>query len=303
MLGFTKQSVDIKDFYPEMYGFTGIELEEFKNNFKMNDLLNKIGQRRFNIIKKLGAEINIYINRFKFNYQVKIIETPTLYDATPNPENDPINNPFDIIYNKFQKKLDTNIITSEKDKNITHLFLKYMSIIQSYMPFIKIKETVDYSTIVDFNVIVKYDYSSNLILNYIIDEINRLINYNTNKVVKTNLVIFIIEITWKLFNLTNYNITMYDRDVSFFNQILYSSDYYLETNNQDTMIDAIDFYGTSKDVDEMTEEQKEKHQEEVEDNIEEDQAIDWGDEIADAEGMFELNTKSTHNEYIRNMFE
>lgn len=303
LLGFTRQFVDIKDFYPEIYGFTGIQLEEFKKNFKMNDLLNKIGQRRFNIIKKLGAEINIYVNRFKFNYQVKIIETPTIYDTTPNPENDPINNPFDIIYNKFQKKLDTNVITSEKDKNITHLFLKYMIVIQSYMPFIKLKETVDYSTFLDFNVVVKHDYSSNLVLNYIIDEINRLINYNTNKVVKTNLVIFIIEIAWKLFNLTNYNITMYDRDVSFFNQILYSSDYYLETQNQDTMMDAIDFYGTSKDVDSMTEEQREKHQEEVEDDIEEDQAIDWGDEEVDAEGLFDLNTKSTHNEYIRNMFE
>jgi hypothetical protein len=285
-----------------MYGFTGTELEEFKNGFKMNNLLNKIGQRRFNIIKKLGTEINVYVNRFKFNYQVKIIETPTIYDATPNPENDPINNPFDIIYNKFQKKLDTNITTSQKEKNMTHLFLKYMSIIQSYMPFIKLKESVDYSTFVDYNVIVKHDYSSNLVLNYIIDEINRLINYNTNKVVKTNLVIFIIEIAWKLFNLTNYNITMFDRDVSFFNQILYSSDFYLETQNQDAMMDTIDFYGIAKDVDTMTEEQKEKHQEEMEDDIEEDQAIDWGDEKVDAEGLFDLNTKPVHTEYIRNMF-
>ena len=45
-------------------------------------------------------------------------------------------------------------------------------------------------------------------LDNIIDEINRLINYNQNKVIKTNIVLFIIEITWKLFNLTNYNITM-----------------------------------------------------------------------------------------------
>src|SRR6185312_8059098 len=49
---------NIKDFYPEMYGFTNEELENFKKKFKMNDLLNKIAQRRCNIIKKLGAEIN-----------------------------------------------------------------------------------------------------------------------------------------------------------------------------------------------------------------------------------------------------
>ena len=170
-------------------------------------------------------------------------------------------------------------------------------------PFMKLKETIDYSSFIDFNTILKHDYSSNLILNYIIDEINRLINYNTNKVVKTNIVLFIIEITWKLFNLTNYNITMFNREVSYFNQILYTSDFYLETQSQDMMVDAIDFYGTAKDTESMTEEQRDKHQEDLEDDVEEDQAIDWGDEEVDAEGLFELNTKSTHNEFIRNMFE
>ena len=61
----------------------------------------------------------------------------------PNPENDPINNPFDIIYTKFQKKLDTNITTIQKDKNTLHLFLKYMGIIQMYLPFIKLNENID----------------------------------------------------------------------------------------------------------------------------------------------------------------
>jgi hypothetical protein len=303
LLGFTRQHIDIKDFYPEMFGFTFEQLEEFKKTFKMNNLFNKIAQRRFSIIKKFGSEINVYVNRFKFNFQIKLIELPILFDNTPNPENDTINNPFDIIYNKFQKKLDNNITTSQKDKNNTHLFLKYMGIIQSYMPFIKIKENLDYSTFVDYNIILKHDYSTNLILNYIIDEINRLINYNSNKVVKTNLVIFIIEIAWKLLNITNYNITMFDRDVNFFNQILYSSEYYLETQTQDMMIDAIDFYETSKDVENMTEEEREKHQDKIEDDIEEDQAIDWGDEEYDAEGLFDINTKPTHNEFIRNMFE
>ena len=53
----------------------------------------------------------------------------------------------------------------------------------------------------------------------------------------------------------------------------------------------------------MTEEEREKHQESLEDDVEEDQAIDWGDEEVDAEGLFELNTKPTNTEFIRNMFE
>ena len=303
LIGFTRQFISIKDFYPEIYGMTAEEYEEFKKKFKMTELLNKIAQRRFDIVKKLGAEINTYVNRFKFNYQVKIVETPTFYDQHPNPENDPINNPFDIIYTKFQKKLDTTITTIQKDKNALHLFLKYMGTIQSYLPFIKLGETIDYTTIIDYNVIVKHDFSTNLVLNYIIDEINRLINYNQSKAVKTNLVLFIIEITWKLFNLTNYSITMADRDVNYFNQILYTSEFYLETQTQEMSVDAIDFYGTTKDITEMTEEQREKYQDDLDDDKEEDQAIDYGDEQVDAEGLFELNNKLERNEYTKNMFD
>lgn len=302
LIGFTRSDINIKDFYPEIYGMTYEEYQKFRDNFKMNNLINKIAQRRFNIIKKLGSQINTYVNRFKYNYQVKIIETTNLYGQTSNPENEPINNPFDIIYNKFQKKLDSNIVTEQKDKDSIHLFLKYINLIQLYLPFIKISETNDWSTFINYLTIIKHDYSSNLVLNYIIDEINRLINYNTNKVVKTNLVIFIIEITWKLFNLTNYNITMHDQEVNFFNQILYSSDFYLETQVQDELVDAIDFYGTAKDEKDMNEEQREKYKEELEDVIEEDQAIDWGDTEFDAEGMFDLNTKPVHTEFINNMF-
>jgi hypothetical protein len=302
-LGFTRQYINIRDFYPEIYGMTSEEYEQFKNNIKMNDLLNKIGQRRFEIVKKLGAEINTYINRFKFNYQVKIIETPTFYDAHPNPENDPINNPFDIIYTKFQKKIDTSITTIQKDKNISHIFLKYMGTIQSYLPFIKINETLDYVNVIEYNILLKHDYSSNLVLNYIIDEINRLMNYNQSKIVKTNLILFIIEITWKLFNLTNHSITMSDRDVSYFNQILYTSDFYLETQTQDMLVDSIDFYGTVKDLSEMTEEERTKYKDEIDDDKEEDEAIDYGDEEIDAEGIFELNTKLERNEYTKNMLE
>jgi hypothetical protein len=302
LLGFTRQFIDIKDFYPEIYGMTSDELEEFKQKIKMENFINKIAQRRFDVIKKLGGEINTYINRFKFNYQVKIIEPVSFYEQTPNPENDPINNPFDIIYNKFQKKLDTNITTILKEKNNLHLFLKYMGLIQTYLPFTNIKVKFDYGSFIDYNKIIKDDFSTNLVLNYIIDEINRLINYNQNKVIKTNIVLFIIEITWKLFNLTNYNITMHDREVSYFHQILYTSEFYLETQTQDMLMDAIDFYGTTKDITEMTEEQREKYQDELENDKEEDEAIDYGDEIVDTEGLFDLNTKPVHTKFIDNMF-
>ena len=177
-----------------------------------------------------------------------------------------------------------------------------MGIIDLYLPFANIKEKFDYTNFVDYKTVIKHDFSSNLMLNYIIDEINRLINYNQNKVVKTNLVLFILELTWKMFNLTNYSMTMFDRDVSYFNQMLYTTEFYLETQTQDMSVDAIDFYGTNADLNDMNEEEREKHQEEVLDNIEEEQAIDYGDEIVDAEGLLDINTKNVHTKYVDNMF-
>ncbi len=44
-------------------------------------------------------------------------------------------------------------------------------------------------------------------LNYIIDEINRLIENNTNKVVKTNVVNFVLEILINLFDSFNFDIS------------------------------------------------------------------------------------------------
>ena len=96
---------------------------------------------------------------------------------------------------------------------------------------------------------------------------------------------------------------MADRDVNYFNQILYTSEFYLETQTQEMSVDAIDFYGTTKDITEMTEEQREKYQDDLDDDKEEDQAIDYGDEQVDAEGLFELNNKLERNEYTKNMFD
>ena len=301
LLGFTRQFVNIKDFYPEIYGYTYDKILELSklNNFSMNLFINKIAHKRFNIVKKLGYELNRYINRIKYNYQVKIFENTNPYETNTDPALDPINNPFDIIYNKFYKKFDTNIITIHNENKKEHIFLKYINTIQSFMPFIKISNTVEFSNYIDYNVIIKDDFSSNLVLNYIIDEINRLIQYNTNKVSKTNIILFIIELIWKLFSLYNYDIAQYDKDVNYFNQILYTSDFYLETQNNELMIDAIDYYGNLHNLEEMNEDDREKLLNEKDDNDEENIALDVDIEL-DYEGSYNLYTNYDYEDNLTN---
>jgi len=76
--GLSRQQISITDIYPEIYGLTQEQYnEQFKNSkkFTMNDFINKIYMKRFNIIKNLAIKLNIYINRFKFNYNVILIES------------------------------------------------------------------------------------------------------------------------------------------------------------------------------------------------------------------------------------
>jgi hypothetical protein len=136
-----------------------------------------------------------------------------------------------------------------------------------------------------------------MILNYIADEFVRLLSYNDNKTQKTNICLFILEIVNKLFDLYNLDIAMFDKDVDHFNQILYSSEFYLETQNKTLFVDAVDYYGDQHNLKEVdNDEEKEKMMDEIEDDIEEFNAQDLGDEIVDEEGMFDLYSNYDYKE-------
>ena len=82
---------------------------------------------------------------------------------------------------------------------------------------------------------------------------------------------------------------MFYKDVDHFNQILYTSEFYLETQSKSLFVDAVDYYGEQHNLDEVeNEEDKEKIMEEIEDDIEELNAQDIGDDIADEEGIYKL---------------
>ncbi len=298
LFGLTRQQVNIRDFYPEIFGMTQDDFNsKFKDNknFKMSDFVNKVCTRRFNIIKKLGYELNKYINRFKYNYTVSLITTEYI---NPNTEQtniiyEPSNNPLDILYTKYQKKLDSEIITENDDKGSKHIFLKYINDILTYLPFsmkVSKSDELKFSEVIDDHYITKNDNTSNLVLNYILDEFDRIINYNTNKTIKTNITHFIVDVMVIMFNEYNKEITLFNKQLNQFYQILYTSEFYLETQNAELMVDAIDYYSnqhTLAEVNNMDDEQRTKVIDGMEDDVEEADALDIGDEILDEEGRFD----------------
>ncbi len=312
MFGLPRQQINISDVYPEIYGMTKEDIEnhfEKNKNFTMYDFISKVCIRRFNLIKKLGYELNKYINRFKYKYTVNILTTEFI-----NPNNnqtvvisEPSNNPIDLLYVNYQKKLDSDIQTDINDKNNKHIFLKYINDILTYMPFsIKNdkKDNIKFSNFIDYNFILKNDNTTNLILNYILDEILRLIEYNTNKATKTNVAHFVIDVICILFNQYNFDTHFFNKELSNFHQILYTSPFYLETQNADLMMDAIDFYAEQRekeDFDKLSPEEQERIREQKYDDEEEAQGMDIGDDILDDEGRFDFYSNYQFIDNIKNM--
>jgi len=303
LIGFTRQQINIRDFYPEIYGLSKENFDLKFKDFNMEIFINKIANRRFHIVKNLGVQLHNYINRFKNNYKINIITIEATYSNNLNEQitntyiSDSANNPLDLLYVKYQKKIENNIITENKDKNTTHVFLKYINIINQYLSFDNIKlnknDIPEYSEIIDYNIIFKNDYITNITLNYIIDEIIRLINFNTNKNIKTNIINFIADIICNIFNQTFFEISKSNHELNYFYQILYTSEFYLETQNSEYMIDALDYYSNQeevKNIDNLNEDDKDRLENEIEDDNEEFEAMDMGDEIIDAEGIFDHYT-------------
>ena len=278
LIGFSKKYISFKDYYPELYGYSADELIEFFSLSKDKDItgyiINKIAHKRFNIIKQFGDLLNIYVSRFNNKYIVKIIEQINVFDKK-SVIIDAINNPFDIIYSKFFKFLDK--ITVNKDKQT---FLKHFTNIQLYLGYKNITEKIDSDKHINYNAVLKYDFSSNVVLNYLIDEINRLLSYNENKIVKTNIILFIIEMIWNLFKMTNYDQIFDDKHLEHYKQTLYTSSFYLETQ-QDDAGTSNDFYDVVEDDETLAKAERKIIKNKLLDDEEEFDAVDNGDESED----------------------
>jgi hypothetical protein len=110
-----------------------------------------------------------------------------------------------------------------------------------------------------------------------------------------------LEIVNKLFNLYNLDVATFDKDVDHFNQILYTSEFYLETQSKSLFVDAVDYYGDQHNLNEVeNDEEKEKIMDEIEDDIEELNAQDIGDDIVDEEGIYDLYSNYDWKENIIN---
>jgi hypothetical protein len=254
LFGFPREKITIYDIYPETIGMTSDLLSKFINNLNLTKFTNKICGLRFNLLKKLGCELKKYIYRIHYKFNIlkfdKLIEEKSFDDKNTSVNFDSIlNNPLDLAYHNYFMKFkdqDINISKQFKDNKI-QTFLKHITDISIFMPFSNLSIQPDKKYAYDFNFFLKHDKSSNLILNYILDEIIRLLDFN-NKNTNENIIHFIINILSILTNNHNIDKTKFNKHINHFSQILYTSEFYLETQNNQIMVDAIDFFEDNHNI-------------------------------------------------------
>ncbi len=286
MFGFARENMSIKDYYPHFYG---MDEEQYKNTihdkdiFTMNNFANKITLKRFENIKTLGKELHKFYNRLKYNYKIDLIMKKDVNEVVADEVE---NNALDIIYDKYKKKFSSNNL----DNHYEHDFLKYMNLINVYLVTDTNTQKIQFNEYLNYTFIVKHNFINNMVLNYIIDEINRLIENNTNKVVKTNVVNFVLEILINLFDSFNFDISKYDSELSILHQVLYTTSSYIEITESITN-EPVDIYDEPNvPIAEMTDEQKQAYQDDKYD----DDALKEGYDMEDGpdeelEGYFEDN--------------
>ena len=265
--GFIRYTTYLNDFY-------------LNDKITMNEFVNKCGKYRYNAVKSLGYIINKYINRLKNKYNVVLIYSkfPSFVDEGNKLSYDNYNNDkLDIIYETFFKKFNNDLNIANTENNISHTFMKYINTINDYLYYEHINIDLKENEFINSDDIIKNDFSSNIIMNYIIDEIIRLLNYNSNKLVKTNIITFILIIVINLFNDYSNDSSLSNKDIDNFKQYLSITSEYFTENKFTQNEDNIDFFNDDVNLNNLNEEDQNKIKSEKDDDDERLESVSGND--------------------------
>lgn len=195
-LGYNSKFINIENNINLLSQYYDINNEEDKI---IDNIVSDISRSRINKLKKITLDIHRSLYQLKYGYQIK------------NSINK-INN----IIEKYKQKLDK--IKIKGDQRI----FKHLKAITSEI-FYKKSNVINLNTKlkhININDIIKYDNSGNLILFYLVNEMNNLINLNTEKFIKVNIVYFLIDIINYCYNYYNTDSENTNIELQKFNYVL-----------------------------------------------------------------------------------
>ena len=206
------------DIYSKVNKNFGIDnYKQMKESDKENviyETIHDISRERIKNLKKIIYEIQRFINQIKNNYIIRSSEKKIITKYSENDEDQSEEeievediSYFEKILDKYSKKISELKTSDEKNNNT--IFDKWNLITDNISTKLDIKDyrfniNIDEnSKIIEADEIIKFDQNGNLLLYYIINELKNLLDFNTNKYIKTNTTVFIVELINYLFNLFN----------------------------------------------------------------------------------------------------
>lgn len=295
LMGYPTRFVNIKNRYEtiekeqiNMSGNLRTSREEI-----MKDILSDIIRDRIKNLKKVITEMQRFIYRIKYSVANTKKEKPTTNNYSNDYQKEEELNMFDTIFEKYNKKL-VNI--KLEDSNKKHKIFKHWKAV-TYNIFADDMDDkvvrVGEGKLYNVEEINKYDINGNVLLYYIVTEIDKLIHFNDNKAIRTSIVMFLIDFISSLFNLFNTDDLLNIYDIKRFMFVLESQGYVhdIEEKGHGLETETQGIYEEYKDEDEK---QTEEEIEAEDDAEEEDQALD-----IDVDGEYDADPE----DYYPRMFD
>jgi hypothetical protein len=263
MLGYSSKNIYIYEMVEQIQKY-------YKNKDSQSiikDIVSKIGRKRILNLKKSITDIQRFIYKIKYQFEDK----------------EELEKEQDVFEDKFlenyMKKLEKIKIKDIKGKNTVLREWK----IPFYNLFFQTLEnkTVNlnteskYLSVDDFNL---YDYHGNIILYYIVRELSKLLEYNTDRFIKLNTAYFIINIINNLFSSFNKEDRITNHEIKRFYQILNSYTYMHDVTESGHGLGGKTegFYGEHTDEGDILDEDDINK---LEDNIQEAESLDIEGEL------------------------
>jgi len=206
------------------YEYHTVDLQKYTDTRKQMDnneefveyVIADVSRQRIITLKKILSNISRYVYKIKYDYENKTTQKLlTNYAGAVYVQDKSTNE--DKFIKSYKPKLTKEIkLTDEKTGN---KFFGNWKLISSGLNYKADKSkaiNIDASSKeveIDIDKIRPYDLTGNIILLYIVDEFNKLLNYNDNSFMQNNVANFIVEMINLLYNsysqeilLTNFNL-------------------------------------------------------------------------------------------------
>lgn len=273
---------DIKDIY---VGIEKWSQDSYGQFMVSEDNMTKILFR--NLIRDRISNLKKVIYEFqRFLYRIKNNFTENMNKASNNTEeneekNDDEINMIEITTQKYFKKLSGILIHDNVGKH--RIFKHWKAVISQLQPDnlddININININ-DKLLDSDYVNNFDINGNLILFYITSEMNKLIDYNANKVIKENIINFFIEFIDIMFDMFNIESKLNNHDIKRFILGL-QVPFYAQDDENIITGETVGIYQEYKDIDDKeTEEDIEAN----EDAREEEDALDMDFDLEFGEG-------------------